>query len=315
MLVHPEKGTAGSSVVCPVRLCIMAILKNESHIISEWVSHYISEGAVLIVLIDNGSTDRDHLDRHLSEMQGWSEVCPGSFTTLYHIEKTRVFVIQDANKHKQTELYNHYFQFFRHLADWILVVDLDEFLYGRCDRRIVDMLQNDIPDDVGQISIPWKIFGSSGLIQQPSSVIQSFTRRAQLVRPTFGNIKSLIRVAALDKLGIHEHAILPGSWKHVDARFRCVEDSMRLDGDRCNPIIVVDESFLASSKMHLNHYVVQSLEWFRSVKMTRGSANTPLHDNVRTMDYFRRYDVNDHLDNELQSKRLEIKSGPSTADL
>ena len=37
--------------------CILAIFKNESEILDEWITHYIREGCSKFFLIDNGSSD------------------------------------------------------------------------------------------------------------------------------------------------------------------------------------------------------------------------------------------------------------------
>jgi hypothetical protein len=47
---------------------------------------------------------------------------------------------------------------------------------------------------------------------------------------------------------------------------------------------------IANKLIKLNHYPIQSLEFFQKVKMTRGSANVAKHDKIRDMDYFKRYD-------------------------
>ena len=38
-------------------LSVLAMFKNESMIIQEWIKHYIEEGVEHFYLIDNGSTD------------------------------------------------------------------------------------------------------------------------------------------------------------------------------------------------------------------------------------------------------------------
>ena len=38
-------------------LSVLAMFKNESMIIQEWINHYIEEGVEHFYLIDNGSTD------------------------------------------------------------------------------------------------------------------------------------------------------------------------------------------------------------------------------------------------------------------
>jgi hypothetical protein len=41
----------------------------------------------------------------------------------------------------------------------------------------------------------------------------------------------------------------------------------------------------------LNHYAIQSLDWFKAVKMTRGAADSANYDKIRDLTYFKRYDA------------------------
>lgn len=54
--------------------------------------------------------------------------------------------------------------------------------------------------------------------------------------------------------------------------------------------------------LHLNHYAIQSYEWFKNVKMTRGDVSSSIYEGVRNDEYFRKYDTNDVFDNELSLK-------------
>ena len=61
----------------------------------------------------------------------------------------------------------------------------------------------------------------------------------------------------------------------------------------------VNENILNNSFLNLNHYAIQSLDYFTRVKMTRNDA---VHrKNVRNKEYFNSYDnnCNDKDDNEL----------------
>ena len=41
----------------PQQLMVLAMFKNESHALAEWVAHYVAEGATSIQLINNNSSD------------------------------------------------------------------------------------------------------------------------------------------------------------------------------------------------------------------------------------------------------------------
>jgi|GEM_PF-6832569 len=64
------------------------------------------------------------------------------------------------------------------------------------------------------------------------------------------------------------------------------------------------EKILSKSNLHLNHYPIQSKEWFLSVKCTRGSADSKEHEHARDLRYFEEYDQNCNVlsDTELANK-------------
>jgi hypothetical protein len=62
----------------------------------------------------------------------------------------------------------------------------------------------------------------------------------------------------------------------------------------------------ASDVFRLNHYPIQSWEYFQKVKMGRGDANSSTADNVRDENYFKNYDKDtDFEDVDLQQMVLE----------
>jgi hypothetical protein len=56
----------------------------------------------------------------------------------------------------------------------------------------------------------------------------------------------------------------------------------------------VDDTYTVTDneQIHLNHYPIQSLEFFQKIKMTRGAADVPWSENVRDMNYFKNMDQN-----------------------
>ena len=278
-------------------LVVGAILKNESHILKEWLDHYISQGIDKFILIDNGSTDA-YLDI-LRE----------------YIDRGVVDLISDSDKHDQIGKYNKHILprlLTNYNDDWVMLLDLDEFVYIRTDQRMQDYL-NDLTSTVGQISIPWKLFGSSGHVEQPECVIHSFCHRQCFDKGEMANVKSIVRVSAVHCFAIHEHVLNDANkWLHIDALGRNRSDQ-RVSQDAVHPhfsLMFIDELTLKKMPVHLNHYAIQSWDWFRTVKMTRGSANCQEHDYVRNVEYFKAYDLNDVLDDELSCLSKSMGSSP-----
>src|SRR5690606_15196447 len=66
----------------------------------------------------------------------------------------------------------------------------------------------------------------------------------------------------------------------------------------------IDENILKNSNLHCNHYPLQSFDWFKKIKMTRGSASSKQNDKIRSIDYYNAFDShsNQLIDNELLCK-------------
>lgn len=271
-----------------VSLILGAIFKQESHILLEWLLHYISQGVDHFILIDNGSTDgaRDILSPYIDD----------GLCTYIH----------DEDRHDQIGKYNKYILPFikqRYPDAWLVIVDLDEVMYGRKGETLKQGI-NCFENDVGQICVPWKLFGSSGFVEQPSTVIDNFIYRQSFNDPLIVNLKSIVRVEALTQIKIHEH-VISEAYRQVDASRRSMTDP-NVRPDPAEPLINLDEDVLNSALIHLNHYAIQSWDWFKNIKMTRGSANTRRHDYIRNKTYFDSYDHNDVLDTELRDIKFLV---------
>lgn len=232
-----------------MRLWVLAIFKNEASGLREWLEHYAWQGATRVCLIDNGSTD------------AWRPIVEASRALF----PEGLDVLERPEPHVQVLAYNEALAMLKTAAagatadgataddTWLAVVDLDEFLYSVAERSTVKDYLAMMPETIGQIWIPWRIFGSSGLTKQPESVRKAFTWRAEAPSPTG---KGIVRLGATRSLAVHFHDVSPGKTLH---------------------------------EMHdiaLNHYMIQSREWFARIKMSRGSAFCAKHDTVRNWSYF-----------------------------
>ena len=107
------------------------------------------------------------------------------------------------------------------------------------------------------------MFGSDGLEKQPSDIRTEITHREEIIKN-------------FDSKYIFKTKAIPNSshiWIHGLVNFHDHEHTLRED-----------------KLIHLNHYAIQSLEFFQKVKMTRGAADFIQGENVRNMEYFKKYD-------------------------
>ena len=260
-------------------LCLLAIFKNEAHILKEWVEHYIKEGVDHFFLINNNSTDNFY------------EVL------LPYIDKGIVTLHNDERYFSQIAIYNDYINVCKQYK-WLIVCDLDEFIYARNEFKRIKQYLKVLDDSVSQVSIPWKIYGSNGFNtidkKQPSSVIKTFTKRINydkhdnfqgVIRDAdnkYSFNKCIVRTNKLLKFGIHDHFTTDNN--------RITADNKKNICPTNEAFSKIDEVILQESKLHLNHYAIQSFEWFMRIKATRGDNTTSNHTSTRNEGYFFAFD-------------------------
>ena len=176
-------------------------------------------------------------------------------------------------------------------TEWLGVFDLDEFAYAPHHDSISEMLKTKT-NNINQVWGPWLNFGSNNYILQPESVIKGFTKRFSYEKGTYTDIKSIVRSEFVNSYNIHSHIVEgntdPDIEKHKE-KF---------------PLIILREEEIKNYNLIINHYPIQSVEYFQKVKMSRGSANVPKHDNVRTWKYFNNRNRNETEDLILYNRRI-----------
>ena len=231
-------------------------------------------------LIDNNSTD------------GYEEILRP-----YSEKGLVTLFIEDGGREKtgsQADIYNRVLMQIRYETQWLAIVDLDEFIYAREGTTAGFISELSKSCNVNVLSLPVICFGSSGHIEQPSSVIQGFQKRKEYKTPGQVIIKSIIKPMFLIYIHVHKHEI--GGWRALDATLSPVKYTEWL---------TVDENFISNSKLVLNHYAVQSRDRFFKNKLSRNDSNISPNGNGRILspeDFFKN-DHNDVVDNTLAMKR------------
>lgn len=181
-----------------------------------------------------------------------------------YVDRGVVRLIQCPQPWKQVE---HYWTAVQELdirieCQWLLIADLDEFWFCPSGQKLTSALTSFDAFDVIQAN--WTNFGSSGLKAQPTSIREGFVHRREIM-PSYSWSKYICKTSVIRKkanLEIH-----------------------RFTGARSEKTVTSNDIF------QINHYPIQSEEFFRKVKMTRGDANNPVHDSTRDMRYFAEHDA------------------------
>jgi hypothetical protein len=265
-------------------VCLVSIFKNEGHIMDEYINHYIKQGVDHFFFIDNGSNDN----------------------YIHTLAKYKNITLQkDPHRPFQKDHYNNYCLKKCKNYDWVIVCDLDEFIYARRQFKTIKQYLNSLDDSISQVFIPWKIFGSSGFNttdkKQPDNVVQHFTKRINYDKDSdfqgvirvnnakYSFSKCIVRTKYLKHFNIHSHGTTNKNYIGAD------NDKLIHPNES---FYQINEKILANSFLHLNHYAIQSYEWFMRIKATRGDVNSEY---VRGESYFREFDAvsNDICDDEL----------------
>ena len=180
-----------------------------------------------------------------------------------YIDKNIVSYFYLPEKHNQVKHYRTVFdeKKLKEKTEWLIVCDLDEFFYG-VDHKLSTKIKS-LNNYYDYIICNWQMFGSDGLIEQPLDIRTSITH-------------------CDNKL-----------WKETKYIFKpkIIKDSSSISiHSLVNIDIPKSRIRIANKLIKLNHYPIQSLEFFKKIKMTRGAADTKNSENIRDMTYFKKYD-------------------------
>lgn len=252
---------------------VLAMFKNESMILEEWIKHYLNEGIQQIYLIDNGSDDdsKKKLDPF--------------------IKKKQVTYVFDSFRQKvgtQNLLYNkHFLDKVKAETEWIIVCDMDEYFYAKDRKKTIKDFLTAIPSNVHGIMIPWLMYGSNKLDKQPTSVKKGFTKREKwstflenLGNNPHGKCKTIVRTSALTQLETHKQ-VIQSSYVFPD------RSALR----NLKEIVGPDQP------LRLNHYTHMSMQYYTDVKCKRGGGQGASYD----LDRFKKEDKRF---NEIEDKAL-----------
>lgn len=235
------------------RLSIGAMFKNERHSIIEWIEHYLYHGVTHFYLIDDGSTD-DSRER----------IIP-------YIKRGIVNLVVDTpprEPHRMEKMYDKHIMRRLRETDWMLICDLDEFIWSPHAVDLVEVLNRNYRD-APTVTMNHTIFGSNGYVTQPDGIVKHFTKRDK-DGPCVGYtlFKYFVNTRVARCSGLHNH----WAW---------LKDNQTT--------VPADHDFV------FNHYMCQSVEIWK-MKMARGIG----HDgSERLMDEFYLRDHNDVEDTRL----------------
>ena len=168
-------------------------------------------------------------------------------------------------KHQQSLHYRFVFdaENIKEKTTWLCICDLDEFFFGT-EKNLIDTLKDFNNYDV--IYTNSFFYGSDNLIDHPTDIRSAIIHRQEDMK---NGIKYIFKPSIInDSSEIWIHWLVhPGSLQKK----------------------ILTTEITDNKKIRLNHYHIQSLEYFKKIKMTRGDADVSQHDSMRDLNYFENY--------------------------
>lgn len=232
-----------------MRVLGILTVKDEASFLLEWLAHHRAAGFTDFLVFSNDCTDgTDAILDRLAAM-GWLT----HVRNAAHPKGPQWAALKAAESHPLVRG-----------ADWIMVLDVDEFVNVHIGDRSVGALIDALPHP-DAITLTWRMFGNGGVIGLPDApVTETFTRAAcdPLEWPWRAVMyKTLFRNTGAFRLGVHRPK---GEFVWFDGAGR------RLDGGPARIFSAL--GVVNGSLAQLNHYALGSMEGY-VVKAARGRAN------------------------------------------
>ena len=261
-----------------VNVAVVAIAKNESEYIREWVAYHKAVGVERIFIYDNDSTDnmksciQDFIDSGFVEYQPIHGQC------------------------RQMDAYNHALQHHGRKCKYMAFIDCDEFLTPLEENRtLVEILDDffSLYPKAGALAVNWCMFGSSRLEDKPEGMlIENFLWRADIGKQGTNVVKSIIRPTMTLYFDNPHYAVYSFGYKAYDIYGHCVE--------------AWNNDISDYSDIKINHYFTKSkMQWIKRRSM--GKADLGSKDQ-RTLQAFYNHANNDVIDKS-SIKSLERTKG------
>lgn len=260
---------------------ILGCMKNEAPYIIEWVAYHRAIGVDNFLIYTNGCEDgtSEILDRlqHMGVLQhrlndDWQGNSPQQWALDRALEEP---VVQTA--------------------DWLIHIDVDEFINIRCGNGTLPDLFAEVPDATN-IAMTWRLFGHNGITElRDQFVIDQFDACAPKYCPkphTVWGFKSMFKnTGAYGKISCHRpnklDADKASSVKWVNGSGQDMTEEAIRNGWRNS------KKSIGYDLVQLNHYALRSAESFL-IKRQRGRA---LHvDRSIGLNYWIRMDWSDYRD-------------------
>jgi len=252
----------------PLYLSFVAIAKNETPYIAEWIEYHLLVGVQKFFIYDNESADnlREYLESYIKDGIVEYNYFPGN--------------------RQQIAAYNDAINRYKYSSFWLAFIDIDEFLVPVNNRSIPDFLRNF--EDVPGIEVDQVKYGSSGHEKKTNAlVIERFKNHSSLnIFPRLEE-KSIVNPRYVLYMTVHIAEYFNGEYSVDTHKHKKTEKYVN------RPALY--------DKLRYNHYACKSLEEFVS-RTDRGRAASP---GKLSIDDFYERDYNEEKNDTIMDKYIQ----------
>lgn len=263
-----------------MNLAICTIQRDRAPWIKEWISfHYVVGFRKFYIYLHNCRDDSAEVVNNLSKYFDITAFVLGS-----NVDRPQLFA------------YNHCYNSFGGLHDWVAFIDGDEFLFSECGINISNQLAYYSDHSIGALGVYWVCFGSSSHLQEPVGLLtENYRWRADFGFDSNRHFKSIVK----GRQGSDFSIINNSHWFKTkgttqDTNRRILEHGL-VTHDPCY------------NRLRINHYATQSREFFLNFKRNSGAADAGANV-VRSERWWSDYNRNEVWDNSLDHLRSELVS-------
>ncbi len=245
------------------QLAVCAIFQNEGRFLKEWIEFNMLVGVEHFYLYNNYSTDnyaeilKPYIDAGIVDCVDWNYSSKDFYP---------------ARLRFQSMAYNDCLNKIRGHVKWLMVIDLDEFLFPVECSDLREFLKD--YEDYAAVCANWIVFGTSHVRKIPANklLIESLILRSSLEYGRNRTIKSIIQPEKVQQMGIHR------ATKMFPGFFQINTNKEPFEG-RKTPVCLSD-------KLRINHYWVRDEEFLYGVKLPRLIGRRKTGWSVRSEDKF-----------------------------
>jgi hypothetical protein len=268
-----------------MKLGICTIQRNRGKWIKEWAAFHHVVGVTHFYIYLHKCTDNSK--EIVAELQKNFNI--------------QCFEVSEDTERPQLVEYEHAYQTFGHEINWISFIDGDEFLYPSNANTLVDVLQKFELKKLSASGVYWQCFGTSDHLSDPDGlVIEDYTNRASLDFPSNRHVKSIV------KGGQGPHCVSAGN-AHLFKTIHGTVDELMHPIDK-GLMVELQPSY---ETIRINHYAVQSYNFFINFKKNSGAADAGSNV-IREETWWQTYYRNEEVDTTILRYQEAVKSALSS---